>query len=81
MAQQPKLENLKCANCAVKTDKGVLVSVRNEADAWSLMLCPQKVKEKLLSVGYAPTKIGEVYERFVENFASFPVCKQGEKLL
>jgi len=62
-------------------DKGVLVSVRNDAGMWSLMLCPHKVKEKLLSVGYAPTKVAEVYERFVANFSQFPVCKQGDNEL
>lgn len=77
MAKQIEVQHIKCLACTAKIDNGVLVSFRNN-DRWSLMLCPKKVKEKLANLGYAPTKVGEVYERFVENFARFPICPQGD---
>ena len=78
MGQKLKREHLRCVNCVTNNDEGVLISVRNEVDEWSLMLCQKKVEKKLLSSGYAPANVGEAYEKFVKNFARFPVCNTGD---
>jgi hypothetical protein len=76
MAEQINTEQLRCTNCPVKKDTSFLVDIKIGKKKL-LMLCPKKIKEKLLDLGYAPDKVNEVYGRFVENFARFPVCHKG----
>jgi hypothetical protein len=77
MIEQPKIETFTCASCAVVVDDNILVSAQID-EKWSLLLCPKKVKQKLLKLGCPPTKINEAYKRFVENFAHFSVCPHSE---
>ena len=77
MLEQSNINIPVCENCIMVQDNSILVSVQVD-NKWSLLLCPKKVKNKLLKLGCPQTEIGSAYKRFVENFGHFPVCPKGE---